>query len=443
MIPSAGLSQENTGSMWLRRQPPVRSPLDPRHVARAVRRVARGKPDSREELRRHLAERFRADEVVLCASGTNALELAIRAARHLVRGGPVALPAYTCYDVATATVASGAPVLLYDIRPENLTPDLGSLAAALRRGARVLVVSPLFGFPLDWDAVTKLADAYGAVLVEDAAQGQGASWDGKPLGTLGRLSVVSFGRGKGWTGVRGGACLGRGEEAPGVLARFGTRRAGFASELRVLVSACAQAVVGRPNLYWLPASLPWLGLGETVYRKPEPPEQMTRLAAALLLETESEAAAAAEVRTAVGRELLATLPCVPAVRPVRPGHPEWAGFLRAPVLLSDGMRGFSSPWVARHLGVEASYPSTLADLLPLRTRMEHPVAACPGAEELARHLVTLPTHDGLDEEEREHLLRLIHSYRGPMRWSSARSGDGGQRGQASPNWRGGNNSGFA
>lgn len=404
----------------LRYQPPARSPLELRHVARAILDLASTLGDTRDDLQRRIAARFSAHHVVLCSSGTHALELAIRTARRLVGlNAPVALPAFTCYDVATAAVAAKGRLLLYDIDPHTLSPDVSSCVAALRRGARVLVVTPLYGYPPDWEGITEVAEAHGALVVEDAAQGHGASWRGHPLGTLGSLSVLSFGRGKGWTGVRGGALLARGAPLSRILAGHRPRAPVSNDAVRVLVGALAQSVFSGPGLYWLPASIPALELGRTVYHVPTPGRRMTRLAAALALATEADADRVSEARRREGRALLDDLPVRKAVRPVRPLDRDGAGFLRAPVLLAQGMEGFGSQAEARRLGVEASYPSTLADLVPLRPQLDSPVTRCPGAEYLADHLATLPTHGCLSGPERDHLLRLVDGYGRAARRPSA------------------------
>ena len=56
-------------------------------------------------------------------------------------------------------------------------------------------------------AIAEIAERHGLAVVEDAAQGLGATWRGRPLGSFGDVSVLSFGRGKGWTGGVGGALL--------------------------------------------------------------------------------------------------------------------------------------------------------------------------------------------------------------------------------------------
>src|SRR4029077_10244446 len=78
------------------------------------------------------------------------------------RPGPVALPAYCCYDLATAVDAAGVSFVLYDVEPSTLGPDERSLRAALSAGAGTVVVAHLYGVPVDMNAVHALAGEYGA-----------------------------------------------------------------------------------------------------------------------------------------------------------------------------------------------------------------------------------------------------------------------------------------
>ncbi|MDT8368406.1 MAG: DegT/DnrJ/EryC1/StrS family aminotransferase [Longimicrobiales bacterium] len=370
--------------------------------------------DPRARLELHLHREMHAGEVLLTGNGTMALEIAIRTAQIRVGGSPaVALPAFTCFDVATAAVAAEPRVLLYDLDPETLAPDLDSLEDVLRRGGRVVVVSPLFGVPPEWDELRQLTDAYGAVVVEDAAQGVGASWRTRALGSLGDLSVMSFGRGKGWTGGEGGAVLSRGSgetwwddlqlPAPSK-----------ARELRVLASLLGQVVFGCSELYWVPASLPFLQLGRTVYRPPEELRGLSRLAAAVLLRARTDALEAAEGRRRIGDLYRAQLASAPSVRHIRFASGAMPGLIRYPLLLHGGFEGLPSPALARRLGMEASYPGTLLDVLPLRPFLDDPSPALPGAEELARRLVTLPTHDQVSPEEVQEVIALLQDC-GPVR----------------------------
>ena len=91
----------------LRHLPPVHSPVDATAALRAV--LTRSPRDPVRELERLLAERFSADGVILCGSGTQALQLALYLARTAAGRHTAALPAYTS---RMSVVSSPAPVRL-------------------------------------------------------------------------------------------------------------------------------------------------------------------------------------------------------------------------------------------------------------------------------------------------------------------------------------------
>ena len=192
--------------MRLRAQPPVHSPIGAPALLSGLRAALTGGRTARAAVEQFITDTYRAHGVVLTDSGTTALHLALRLAVS-ERPGPVALPAYCCYDIATAADAAGVEFVLYDIDPATLGPDGTSLYRALEQGARVIVAVHLYGLPVDLSAVAGLAEAAGAIVIEDAAQAVGARLGGRPAGSLGRYAVLSFGRGKGMTGGRGGALL--------------------------------------------------------------------------------------------------------------------------------------------------------------------------------------------------------------------------------------------
>jgi len=391
----------------LRHQLAVYSPVSLRAGGRAAGDALRRGADPRAPLLAELLRDYAAAGGALCGSGTQALQLALAEARRRGGDAPVALPAFSCYDVAAAAVGAGVRVALYDVDPGTLAPDPASLERVLAAGAGAVVAGPLYGVPLDWDALRGAADRHGALLVEDAAQGHGASWRGRPLGSLGDLSVLSFGRGKGWTGGRGGALLARGgaAAAPGALSVPTP-----ADEARTAVLVAAQWLLGRPGVYGIPASIPGLGLGETTYHDPSPPAGITRAAAALLRHAREGSRVEAAARRTNAAALLARLPALPAgggARAVRVPAGAEAGWLRLPLRLPRGLDGLASPARARRLGVAASYPTTLAALPRLRPLLVGPETRWPGAEALVRELVTLPTHSRVTAAERDEILALL------------------------------------
>ena len=385
----------------LRRQPPAWSPLSLGALAGAV---AGAGGDARAELATVLRERFAAERVLLCGSGTQALQLAISAARAWL-GDPtaaVALPAFSCFDVASAAVGAGGPVALYDLDPQTLSPDPDSLERVAAAGARVVVAAALYGHPVAWDQVQAIAARHGAIVIEDAAQGHGAAWRGRPLGSLGRLSVLSFGRGKGWTGGAGGALLVRdaGIDLPELP------DASLPRSARVVAASAAQWALARPWLYAAPSALPGLRLGETVYHPPAVPHAMPAAAAALALGTRAASDAEAEVRRRNAAALLAAPADSAVVRPIHPVEDAEPGYLRLPVRIRHPS---FAPGAAGALGVLRSYPHPLAQLPAVAARLGAPGRGWPGADELASTLFTLPTHSRLTPGD---LRAIVHFFAG-------------------------------
>jgi perosamine synthetase len=364
--------------------------------------------DPRDRLGSLLQERFRADRVLLVGSGTEALQIAIRTAREWAgQEAPVAVPAYTCYDVGAAALGAGAGTVFFDIDPDTLQPDLDSVRLAMMAGARVVVVSPLYGYPVDWERLARCVADHEGVLIEDAAQGHGACWRGAPLGSWGDISTLSFGRGKGWTGASGGAVLLRGSGKR--LAGGGWHDSPSASNLAVLLSAAAQWGMGRPELYGIPASVSWLGLGETRFRSPASPRGIPRAAAALLLQTRQAAEEEGRRRRDNAHACLEALRGTEHVKPIVPLDGAEPGFLRLPIRLPGGFRGLRNGDRARRLGIAPGYPGTLPAVPEIRACKALPDFPFPGAERLADELLTLPVHSRVSEPERAAVLELLRA----------------------------------
>jgi dTDP-4-amino-4,6-dideoxygalactose transaminase len=366
-------------------QPPVVSPVSAAGFVAAVRASA-GAAAGRAattRLTERLAERFGARRVVLTDSGTSALVAALRAS--VPSGGTVALPGFACIDVSAAAERVGARVRLYDIDPHTLGPDLTSLEAALRRGADAVVVAHLFGIPVDMPAVARLAAAYGATVIEDAAQGAAGRLGGTPLGGFGPLATLSFGRGKGTTGGGGGALLAFAEFAEHPVVEAAARRNAdpAGAGIKGLAATAAHWALGRPGLYALPTSLPFLKLGEMVYHPAGDPTSPSAASAALAAAALAGADAAACARAAVAERLALAVPAPARVVPPAGAAPGW---LRYPVRLGQAR----APEPA--LGILRSYPLTLEQHVPLRGLLHLGERAGPGAAELRDALLTLPTH---------------------------------------------------
>lgn len=129
------------------------------------------------------------------ANGTDALELALRAA-GVGRDDEVVLPANTFIATAEAVSRIGARPVLVDVDPEFLLIDPAKVEAALTPRTKAIVPVHLFGQTAPVEELLPLAQAHGAVIVEDAAQSQGATRHGRPAGGLGLAAGTSFYPGK-------------------------------------------------------------------------------------------------------------------------------------------------------------------------------------------------------------------------------------------------------
>ena len=393
---------------WPRTQPPTYSPLSVGSLVRALGATISGS-DARERLAALLRDTYGGD-VVLCSSGTDALTRAIRLGDAMSGGSHVvALPAYGCFDLATAAVGADARVMLYDLDPVTLAPDLASLRETLAHGARVVVCAPYYGLVLDWEALTELANEFGAILVEDAAQSCGATWRGRRVGSLGIISVLSFGRGKGWTGSHGGALLVRGSAADTLQSRTPSLLRGAlpaANGAMDVITACAQFLLGRPAVYTLPASIPWLALGETRYHDPSPSAEMSRAAAAMLLASRDRALSEVTIRRDTAAWYDQQIASIGALTRMATQPDHIPGYLRYAVRVPGGFAGLADARHARTLGIAPAYPSLLGALPAIRQRLQHELNL-PGAAVIQRELVTLPTHSLLSAAERMRIVALL------------------------------------
>jgi len=153
-----------------------------------------------------LARRFGTTHGFAVSSGTMALAAALSACGVDI-GDEVIVPPYTFIATASAALFLGAVPVFADVRPDNHLIDPDAVAAAVTERTRAIIPVHLGGGVADMDAVTAIARKHGLRVVEDCAQAAGASWKGRPAGSLGDVGVLSFQASKNLTAGEGGAAL--------------------------------------------------------------------------------------------------------------------------------------------------------------------------------------------------------------------------------------------
>jgi dTDP-4-amino-4,6-dideoxygalactose transaminase len=136
-----------------------------------------------------------AKRVVAVANGTDALELAMRA-MGVTPGSEVLLPANTFIATAEAVDRAGATPVLVDCDPATALIDEQHALDAVSPATRAIIAVHLYGQIAPTEIISKGIDGDRVVLLEDAAQSQGATRNGRPMGTFGRGASTSFYPGK-------------------------------------------------------------------------------------------------------------------------------------------------------------------------------------------------------------------------------------------------------
>lgn len=146
------------------------------------------------EFERAAAKKCDVSHAIGCASGTDALWLALSAA-GIGPGDAVITTAFSFFASVSSILRAGARPLLADIDPETFNLDPLAATACLESPpmpVRAVLPVHLYGQTVDWDAFSRIKENHGLLLIEDAAQAFGASWDGRKAGALGDAAAFSF-----------------------------------------------------------------------------------------------------------------------------------------------------------------------------------------------------------------------------------------------------------
>jgi dTDP-4-amino-4,6-dideoxygalactose transaminase len=148
-----------------------------------------------EALEREIATLTGAADAVGCASGTEALWLALVAA-DVKPGDSVITTAFSFFASASAIVRAGAEPIFVDVDPGTLNVDAALVSQKLRGkhpgNIRAVLPVHLYGQCADMDAFDRIAREFGIAVVEDAAQAIGAEWHGRGAGSVGVTAAFSF-----------------------------------------------------------------------------------------------------------------------------------------------------------------------------------------------------------------------------------------------------------
>lgn len=140
------------------------------------------------------AKRMDAPHAQAVSSCTAALRVAL-AAMDVGPGDEVVIPCFTFVATAEAVIAAGADLVIVDV-DESLNMDPAAFEAAITERTKAVIPVHMLGAPADLDPICASAKKRGILVLEDAAQGCGGTYRGRPLGTIGDMGAYSFDAGK-------------------------------------------------------------------------------------------------------------------------------------------------------------------------------------------------------------------------------------------------------
>ncbi|MCI0625839.1 MAG: DegT/DnrJ/EryC1/StrS family aminotransferase [Acidobacteria bacterium] len=136
-------------------------------------------------------------------NGTSAL-VSMFFALDLPKGSEILVPSYTAWATVAPMWLFGYVPVFVDINPRTACFDLASAERQLTRQCRALVVMHAWGLPCEMEQICDFGRKHGLIVLEDAAQAQGATLRGKQMGSWGAIGVFSFQASKVLPAVEGG-----------------------------------------------------------------------------------------------------------------------------------------------------------------------------------------------------------------------------------------------
>lgn len=392
---------------------PAGTPISPATLIAAGLDQLSGR-DAGPELAAAIQSRYGVPHCLTLSSGRAALALIFRTLARL-RNDPrrheIIVPGYTCYSVAAAAILAGLRLRIVDIDPRTLSYDRTQLEATDSSRALAIVSANLYGLPNELDYVEDFARSRGIYMVDDAAQSMHAMFNGRPAGTFGDVGIYSFDKGKNITSLQGGAIVTRDAGIAAALSEAIRALPGEApaATAATFVKLTAYTLLLRPWLYWIPANIPALGLGRTVYTTDMPMHRLSRFASSLVLRLFKRIDHITERRIHTADRLLRTLTDAKVLAPVEPLSGSRPVYLRLPCLAAPDIdrNALLSALNRAGIGATGSFPQALGDLAEIGDHVTIENNIMDGARTVADRIVTLPTLPYMDTADIQRVSDVI------------------------------------
>ena len=203
------------------------------------------------EFERELSAYIGIKHAIGCASGTDALLLAMMAL-GVQPGDEVLVPDFTFIATAEMVAFIGAVPVFVDVDEKTYNMDPSDLKRKITAKSKGVIPVSLYGQCADYDEINVLAASRGLWVMEDAAQSFGSTWQGRRIGAIGDFVSFSFHPNKNVTTIEGGMIITNSEKSAevlrslrnhGMVGKFTFERIGFSAKMNEL-----EAAVGLGNI---------------------------------------------------------------------------------------------------------------------------------------------------------------------------------------------------
>jgi dTDP-4-amino-4,6-dideoxygalactose transaminase len=399
--------------------PPAAAPLYLQDILNGFRGMVHGKREVdtlAADISCSMGSRF----CFMVSSGKAALYLILKALKSLhPHRNEVIIPAFCCYSVPSAIKRAGLKIKLCDVDPDTLDYDYNLLEQLINKGKgagiapnNLLAVMAvhLFGNIANVNRVKCLSSDPDVTIIEDAAQVMGHSNGNKKSGTSGDVGFFSLGRGKSISAVEGGVIVTNNIAiAENIFRESKNLKEYCASEKMMLIlKAFALWLFQRPSVFWIPKSLPFLRIGETIYDPNFKIFFITSFQAGLLKNWKKKLTRFLDIRreSAIEWTTLKSLNII--ARPfVKNGTPY--NFVRFPVRVTTPRLWNYLFKVSEKecLGIMHTYPESIDRITALKHEFDGQEYI--EARKMSRQLLTLPVHSLLSKRDRLKIQSTLDS----------------------------------
>ena len=374
--------------------PPAAAPIGWKSFFSGISAVLKGDSEI-ERFSTELKDYFGKSHCFLVSSGKAALTLILGVLKEQYpERDEVIIPAYTCYSVPSAIVRAGLKIKLCDTDADSFDFDFERLRPMLK-SKKLLCVVPthLFGLPADIKRLKKMIDDPEVTVLEDAAQALGGEWQGQKLGTLGDVGFFSLGRGKAFSTVEGGIILTDSDELAASLKRQLSELPEYThfEVFKLFLYTAALNIFLNPTFFWIPKSLPFLKLGETVFDPDFQMGQLSSFQAGLTRNWIDRLQSFRQVRQENTKRWMSVLDTM-CCKICLPNDVNIPDIIRLPVEIEDEKYRAEILELGsiNGTGISIAYPEILSEVPELKEMFKG--KNFPAAKKCAGELITFPLH---------------------------------------------------